>query len=508
MAQASATLAASLEILKELQDRGIVAIRARHLTRTHRERLLKNGFIREVMKGWYIATRPDEPAGESTAWYASFWAFCAEYLSQRFDDAWCLSPEQSLGIHAGDESIPRQVLVRAPKGGNKPIPLPHETSIFDIRLELPPAQDIETKDGINVFCLPAALIAIPPTYFIAHPDPVRAALSAVTDASDLLSRLLSGGHSTIAGRLAGAFRNIGRTEVADDILEAMTAAGYTVNEADPFAHPASLIFSTRETSPYVNRIRTDWQRMREDVMAHFIQPPAQKPNKTAYLKHVDDVYVRDAYNSLSIEGYRVSAQLIERVRSGNWNPERNEVDRDHRDALAARGYWQAFQQVKQTLEKILDGQNAGTVVATDHRAWYRQLFGVSVVAGIIGASELAGYRNHPVYIRHSMHVPPRHEVVRELMPALFDLLINEKEPAVRVVLGHFFFVYIHPYMDGNGRMGRFLMNAMLASGGYPWTVVPLERRNDYMAGLEQARTEKNVVPFTHLIRSLVESEKQ
>jgi Fic family protein len=44
--------------------------------------------------------------------------------------------------------------------------------------------------------------------------------------------------------------------------------------------------------------------------------------------------------------------------------------------------------------------------------------------------------------------------------------------SVRVVLGHFVFVYIHPYIDGNGRMGRFLMNLMLASGGYPWAVIP------------------------------------
>jgi fido (protein-threonine AMPylation protein) len=48
--------------------------------------------------------------------------------------------------------------------------------------------------------------------------------------------------------------------------------------------------------------------------------------------------------------------------------------------------------------------------------------------------------------------------------------------SVRVVLGHFIFVYIHPCMDGNGRMGRLLMNVMLAGGGYPWTVVPLEKR--------------------------------
>lgn len=49
------------------------------------------------------------------------------------------------------------------------------------------------------------------------------------------------------------------------------------------------------------------------------------------------------------------------------------------------------------------------------------------------------------------------------MPVLFDLLKNESHPAVRAVLGHFFFVFIHPYMDGNGRMGRFILNDMLAS---------------------------------------------
>ena len=79
MASPQQKLAESLEVLKALQDRGAVAIRAADLTRTHRERLLKNGFLQEVMKGWYIPGRPDE-AGETTAWYASFWDFCAAYL--------------------------------------------------------------------------------------------------------------------------------------------------------------------------------------------------------------------------------------------------------------------------------------------------------------------------------------------------------------------------------------------------------------------------------------------
>ena len=103
-----------------------------------------------------------------------------------------------------------------------------------------------------------------------------------------------------------------------------------------------------------------------------------------------------------------------------------------------------------------------------------------------------------------MHVPPPREAVRECMPALFELLRSESEPSVRVVLGHFVFVYIHPYMDGNGRMGRFLMNVMLASGGYPWTVIPVERRDDYMSALESASVGQDIRPFAAFVGGLVQ----
>jgi hypothetical protein len=90
------------------------------------------------------------------------------------------------------------------------------------------------------------------------------------------------------------------------------------------------------------------------------------------------------------------------------------------------------------------------------------------------------------------------------MPALFDLLREESEPGVRVVLAHFFFVNVHPYLDGNGRMWRFLMNAMLASGGYRWTVMPLAQRTRYMSALESASIEQDIGPFTDVLAELVE----
>ena len=98
--------------------------------------------------------------------------------------------------------------------------------------------------------------------------------------------------------------------------------------------------------------------------------------------------------------------------------------------------------------------------------WHRELFAPCVRAGLIPAGALAGYRNFPVYLRTSRYVPPRWEAVRDAMPAFFDLLEKESDSGVRAVLGQWLFGYIHPYPDGNGRMARFLMNVMLASGGY------------------------------------------
>ena len=103
-----------------------------------------------------------------------------------------------------------------------------------------------------------------------------------------------------------------------------------------------------------------------------------------------------------------------------------------------------------------------------------------------------------------MHTPLNRDAVRDAMPVLFELLEAEPEAAVRAVLGHFVFVFIHPYMDGNGRMGRFLMNAMLASGGYPWTVIPVEQRERYMQALEEASVRQNIIPFATFLGYLVD----
>lgn len=499
MASPSEKLAKSLEALEVFQREGRTCIRFDDMGRTDRQRLIRNGFLRLVMRGWYIATRPDENSGESTAWYASFWGFCSEYLTERFGTDWCLSPEQSLLLHAGNWTVPKQLLVRASGGSNRPVTLLHDTSLLDVRQTLPSENDQAMLEGMRVYGIDAALIAASPNFFVNYPTEARALLAIQRDATGLLARLLSGNHTAIAGRLAGAFRNIGADRIADDILSAMRAAGHEVREADPFDHRLEGFIFTREPSPYVHRIRLMWEKMRHDIPAQFPLPPAKRNDIDAYLNAVDDIYVTDAYHSLSIEGYRVTRDLIERVRDGKWNPDANEADKAHKDAMAARGYYQCFSVVKDSVASVLKGANAGEIADKDHSTWYQQMFGPSVEAGLIEAVSLAGYRNGQVFIRGSQHRPLNSDAVRDAMPAFFELLRSEADPAVRIVLGHFIFVYIHPYFDGNGRMGRFLMNVMMASGGYPWTVIPVGERNRYMSALEQASVHQNIIPFAEFL---------
>jgi hypothetical protein len=96
MPQPNEKLAQSLTALRALQMKGRRVFPSKELTRTHRERLLRNGFLREVVKGWLMSSSPNARSGDSTPWYASFWELCARYFDERFGKAWHLFPEQSL----------------------------------------------------------------------------------------------------------------------------------------------------------------------------------------------------------------------------------------------------------------------------------------------------------------------------------------------------------------------------------------------------------------------------
>jgi len=505
MATPNEKLAASLSRLRALQKNGRRVFRSSELRRGDRARLLVQGFLHEVIKGWLMSTSPSTKPADTTPWYASFWEFCARYCGERFGKDWHLSPEQSLLLHAEHTLIPAQVVIYSPKGTNNTINLPFGTSLYDLKQrDMPADPDLTEKDGLRLFMPAAALLRVPESFYARFPIEAQVILTAIKDSSEILSRLLEGGHSVVAGRLAAAFRRIGRAHAADEIVKAMKGAGYDVRETDPFNAAQPFGHLNLGTPAVVGRVRAVWESAREVVVASFPKAPGLPEDTGTYLKFIEDIYQSDAYHSLSIEGYSVTPELIDKVKAGNWNPEEHETDRQNRDGLAARGYWLAFQKVKESISEIIAGKSPGPLVRTAHRDWYRELFQPSVAAGLLRPGALAGYRQHPVYLRGSRHVPTRWESVPDAMNTLFDLLESESEPSVRAVLGHWLFGYIHPYPDGNGRMARFLMNAMLASGGYPWVVIRVEDREKYLKALESASVDNDIRPFATFIAERVQ----
>lgn len=500
MATPNEKLAVALQTLKTLQNGGRRIFKSDEFSRLHRERLTRSGFLQEVIRGWQMSTGPQSQDGDTTLWYASFWEFCSLYCNDRFGREWHLSPEQSMLLHAEATAIPPQVIVNSPKATGNNLSLLFGTSVYDLKTkQMPPREDFVEKNGLRFYTADAALVKVAEAFFQRSPIEAQIVLKSMRDVSGVLGRLLDGGHSAVAGRLAGAFRRIGKSEFADDILQTMKGAMYDVRETDPFDQNQQVSTLAVGGSPIMARLNAIWESQRQAVLDVFPAAPGLPSDTVAFIKSVEDIYKNDAYHSLSIEGYSVTPELIDRVRAGTWDPDVDQQDRQNRDALAARGYWQAFQSVKESVAEILRGAPAGAVIRKQHRDWYRELFGPSVAAGILKPSALAGYRNHPVYLRGSWHVPPRSEAVPDGVETLFDLLEKESEPAVRAVLGHWLIGYVHPYPDGNGRMARFLMNAMFASGGFPWAVVRVEDRSTYLAGLEQASVHMNVKPFAEFI---------
>ncbi|MBI5399717.1 Fic family protein [Candidatus Saganbacteria bacterium] len=89
---------------------------------------------------------------------------------------------------------------------------------------------------------------------------------------------------------------------------------------------------------------------------------------------------------------------------------------------------------------------------------------------------------------------------KKLKDKSFEKIRNEM-----AILGHYYFVTIHPYTDGNGRCGRLIMNYCLAAAGYPWITIIADTRDAYFQALQMGQLEGDIIPFAKFIISLIEA---
>lgn len=116
------------------------------------------------------------------------------------------------------------------------------------------------------------------------------------------------------------------------------------------------------------------------------------------------------------------------------------------------------------------------------------------------------YRDQQVIIAGAKHIPPEPFLVREKMEEFIKWYNNEAvklHPLERAALVHIIFVGIHPFIDGNGRTSRLLLNLELMKNGYPPIVIRFENRLKYYAALDKAHTTGDNNDFIELIKEEV-----
>ncbi len=125
-----------------------------------------------------------------------------------------------------------------------------------------------------------------------------------------------------------------------------------------------------------------------------------------------------------------------------------------------------------------------------------------------GILETGGlYRNVNIKINGSMHIPCDYIKVYDRMKKYFyDVNNTDKDDIAAIAYAHLQLAKIHPFLDGNGRLARLILDFFLIKYGYVPISIPAKRRLEYFELLEEFKVNKNQVPFEEFIKELLNKE--
>lgn len=471
---------------------------------THMERLIESGHLLPITDNWYYVSRP-ERGDDPSDWYKAYWFFIAAYLDYKYGNRWTLGSDDTLLFRAGEGVIPKQLTVRSCHAKNSILELPFGLQLLEVWGEMPEILEREERFGISLFPLHWALLTASPGFYRQHPMEARTCVAMVNDTGGLALLARTEGFRNGAVRVAGAFRSMGNQWYSDAIMHSLGFEVGTVPE-NPFREDITLPYNR---TAITSRIRLMWMKMREVVLYYeeLIMPTPRDLAIGEIMTMTEDVFVRDTVNSLGIDGYKVSEELAGKVQYGRWDADTHARESEMVDACAAQGYADAFCLVRSHLLSSLTGGCDIAEIVVRVSSWHQWLITPSFKAGVMLWGHLERpYRDAQCYVRRSRHIPVEHGDIEAALDMLQKLMSEEPDAFVRAVLGHFFLVYIHPFMEGNGQVARFLMNCQLIAGGYAWTVIPAEKAEEYDEALEEACTRLDISKFARLVANLVVAE--
>jgi Fic family protein len=216
-----------------------------------------------------------------------------------------------------------------------------------------------------------------------------------------------------------------------------------------------------------NRYQKEWARYPE----------------SAKEKELQEIAIAFTYNTNAIEGSTITLEEARQILEDKVAP-----SKPLKDIRETESHAKVFLQMLKTKEKMSDKLLL---------KWHEEIFRET-------KPDLAGrFRNYSV--RVGLYVAPDWHNVEKLIKRLIVFVnesnLNSVEVAARA---HYMFEKVHPFGDGNGRIGRLLMNFILWKNGYPMLIIEYKRRNSYYKALQ--RPEEGFV--TYFVRRYLSVHKQ
>jgi len=198
-----------------------------------------------------------------------------------------------------------------------------------------------------------------------------------------------------------------------------------------------------------------------------------------------DFLVDFSFNSLAFDRTKnITREDVEAV----YNNELDKVNKEK--ALIISNH-------KKALEFIINLVNEGKDLTEDLLKDTHQILFESITEGGL-------YRNVDIRVNHSRHIPPTYLKVYDRMKKLFET-INEptEDPLYLAVYTHLQLYKIHPFLDGNGRLARLVLNYILLKNELSPIIFKSDNHKEYFDYMEEFKVNKDIEPFLKLTKSLI-----
>jgi Fic family protein len=473
--------------------------------------LLDASLVALTPGGWgWVVLAPSTDAG--AALRQNYWKLVGQVLA-RYAPA-MVERISAVRLYMGEASI--QPLLHAS----------HASSASERRLEVAPGLVISLRsarnragpasaeqvmaDGISLPVAPPArvLLSLTVTDIRDHRDLVLTWLQSLVLAQTELERAYEDDpRPVLLARMGHLAESVGNRRLAEQVRRTAIAHQRTrpsrtlTGVGRDLLVPSYISARPSLREPWLDRLRAKLARAAE-TGARVVRESGVDltPEPVGdVLRRARTAKAEDTYHSTTIEGYRITHEHVRAVLAGASldNPDRAETER----LMALKGYSQAFERAVSVVAGADGPLQLSEALVLD---LYVELWGPSVDAEIMTPADLRGWRQAPVYIRGSDYVPPAPGKVPQLMRVWAETLnALEADPVTRAAVAHWGFVHIHPFMDGNGRLSRLLMNLLLCSAGLPWTIIRAEERREYFGALEHAHVREDHEPFTRFVAARV-----